>query len=344
MTLPNFLIIGAQRSGTTSLYNYLRQHPQIFMSPIKEPRFFVFDGEEFPSQGKDEASPSAARYQNFRQRSIWSFDDYCALFQGVRDEKAIGEASPHYLYHPRSADRIKARLPGVKLVAILRDPVERAYSNYFLSIRDNKRQVVSDFIEKAREERKLNMDNIWDGSKHYLRKGFYAAQLIRYHKVFPPNQMRVYLYEDLKSNLHNLIQDVFRFLEVDDSFIPDMSSKFSTSGQVMKNKKHLQFLSNRRWLIGLSKMMLSDEIRHEVLKKISLCINSRNEEIVTPPLPPELRSELIQIYRDDILRLQDLIQRDLSAWLSIEKIRVEENEKKLEGAYVKGKSLQLVRS
>ena len=122
MTMPNFLIIGAMRAGTTSLYHYLKQHPQVYMSPVKEPRFFALEGEK-PDPGR----PTDERLMN---HSITDIEAYRALFQAVSKETAIGEASPLYLYSPKAPERIRHYIPDAKLIAVLRDPVERAYSHF----------------------------------------------------------------------------------------------------------------------------------------------------------------------------------------------------------------------
>src|SRR5580765_3646808 len=121
MTLPNFLIIGAGKSGTTALYEYLKQHPQVYMSPVKEPRFFAFEGESvnFGGPWGERLNPEVMAFN--------SIASYSALFEDVEDETAIGEASPIYLWAAKAAARIHRRVPDARLIAILRDPVERAY-------------------------------------------------------------------------------------------------------------------------------------------------------------------------------------------------------------------------
>ena len=121
MIMPNFLLIGAAKAGTSSLYGYLKQHPQIYMSPIKEPRFFALEGETLNFNGPT---------RGINQTSINTLEAYSQLFQKVTTEKAIGEASTIYLSSPKAPERIKHYLPDVKLIAILRDPSERAFSSY----------------------------------------------------------------------------------------------------------------------------------------------------------------------------------------------------------------------
>ena len=143
MVLPNFLIIGAAKSGTTSLYSYLNQHPQVYFSPFKEPRFFALEGKEVNYQG-----PS----QVVNQKAINTIDEYEKLFAGVTDEVAIGEASTLYLYSPEAPAKIKQYIPQVKLIAILRNPIDRAYSGYCHLVRDGYESNRADDIGNSSKE------------------------------------------------------------------------------------------------------------------------------------------------------------------------------------------------
>jgi hypothetical protein len=117
--LPSFLVIGATKSGTTALYDYLRQHPAIFMPALKEPRFFLYDGSE-----------DSARFP------VRSLEEYEALFAPVTTETALGEATPQYLTSWAAMERIHETLPGARLIAALRDPAERAFSIYLMNLRN----------------------------------------------------------------------------------------------------------------------------------------------------------------------------------------------------------------
>jgi len=318
MSKPNFLIIGAQRSGTTSLFKYLQQHPDIYMSQKKEPRFFVFD-EENPQFAGSEKEKSEARYQALRQASVTNFQDYCDLFRNVTSQKAIGEASPHYLYCPRAAERIRYYLPDTKIIAILRDPVERAYSNFFLQGPTDAKQFIAKFTQAVRKEENNKLDDIWDGAIHYVRKGFYYSQLMRYYNIFDQNRIKVYLYDDLNENLTGLMQDIFRFLDVKDTFIPDTSMRFSDSARKVVGNTFLAKLLAKQWPKTLARHVFSNKYRHSIQQKLITYLDSTKKNFIKPALPPELRKQLIEIYREDTLKLQDLLQRDLSKWLQVEK-------------------------
>ncbi|NEO53881.1 MAG: sulfotransferase [Okeania sp. SIO3B5] len=151
MSMPNFLMIGAPKAGTTSLYEYLKQHPQVYLSEIKEPHFFSFEGR---TQGFND--PSRA---NFIRKKVTKIEDYKKLFEEVKDEVAIGEASTSYIYIPEAVERIKKYVPDVKIIAILRNPADRAFSHY-LQHRKNGTEVFLDFADALKEEQDLRKDTI----------------------------------------------------------------------------------------------------------------------------------------------------------------------------------------
>lgn len=292
MTMPNFLIIGAQKAGTTALYFYLRQHPQIYMPPGKEAHFFSYENEDLNFRGPLRNLPTP----------IANIEEYRALFEEVSDEIAIGEASPSYLYIPKAVERIQHYIPDAKLIAILRNPVDRAYSNFMHCLRDGC-EPLTDF-EQALQAEKARISDNWGAMWHYTQKGFYYTQLRRFFDRFDQEQIRVYLYEDLHTNPVGVTQDIFQFLGVD-RFVPDVSSKYNVSG-IPKNKT-LQVLMTQLAPIKSSiTPFLPTKLRQFIQERI----------LAKPELPLEVRRQLIQVYQEDILKLQDLIQRDLSKWLA----------------------------
>lgn len=299
MEVPNFLIIGAAKAGTTSLYDWLNQHPQIYMTPTKETNFFAFEGEEI-------SYPKGSISEGYLDGFKTSFESYMEQFQGVTNEIAIGEASPSYLYHTKAAARIKYYCPDVKLIAILRDPVERAYSQFLHHAREGFENC-SDFSAALREEDNRILNKWWWGY-FYVDGGFYYTQLQRYFEKFDSSKIKVYLYEDLRSNRYDLIKDIFQFLEVDDNFIPDTSTKYNVTG-VPKNKFLHELLSKPNLLKTSLRRIIPQGLRRK------LAMNLKNANLVKPEFSLEIRKQLIEIYREDILKLQNLIQRDLSSWL-----------------------------
>ena len=172
MTMPNFLIIGAMKSGTTALYYYLEQHPEIYMSPVKEPNFFS-------SQEQENAADAVTHIGSYQH-----------LFRGVSGEKAIGEASHSYLYDPRAAAEIRSYIPGAKLIATLRNPIDRAYSHFLYMVRSGT-EPLDDFAQALREEEVgIHKERTF---QDYIGRGLYYDQLERCFGTFPREQVRAYL-------------------------------------------------------------------------------------------------------------------------------------------------------
>ena len=292
MTMPNFLIIGAMKSGTTALYYYLEQHPQIYMSPVKEPNFFCSGDRE-----------------SWESESVKRIGAYQYLFRGVSDEKAIGEVSHCYLYEPQALARIRQHLPDAKLVAILRNPVDRAYSHFLHMVRSGT-EPLTDFAQALREEETGAYQN--RSLQDYVGRGRYYAQLKRYFDAFDRKQLKVYLYEDLTNAPVDTLQDTFRFLGVDDSFVPDVSLRRNVSGYP-KYKTLDSFLRRPSSVKDALKVYLPARLRWRLSKAFD---DLKTRNLVHPPaVRPEVRRQLVGVYREDILQVQELIQRDLSGWL-----------------------------
>lgn len=294
-TMPNFLLIGANKAGTTSLHNYLKQHPEIYMSRIKEPSFFSLEGK------------TVDRSQRNYESVINNLEDYQALFKKASSHKAIGESSTSYLCNPEAPGRIKKYIPNVKLIAILRNPVDRAYSNYLMHLGWGLEDTFdfSKAIDLAKQRGTDNYLKNW----HYTRLSFYYEQLTRYFEIFDRHQIKIYLYEDWKNNPNSVIEDIFRFLEVDENFRPDMSVKQNTSDNHRKELVRQYWDKKYPVFKQLIKQIIPPAFRSSLVKQIE----KRN--FIKPSLEPEMRKFLIDSYREDILQLQNLIHRDLSLWL-----------------------------
>lgn len=294
--LPNFLILGAAKAGTTSLHYYLAQHPDIFMSPLKEPKYFALKNEPLNFRG-----PS----QFINQTSVNTFEAYCDLFAGVQNETAVGETSPLYLFSEKAADEIKSTLPDAKLIAILRNPIDRAFSSYTHLLREGFETLA---FEQSLEAEADRIRNRWAPLWYYTQKGFYGQQLQRYYDRFPATQLKVFLFDDFCADPMAITQEIFEYIGVDPSFQPDLTKR-NVSG-VPKNAALQRLLTRDNQL----KSMLKPLIPRSFRQKISGQIKRRNLS-AKPTLKSETRSQLTDLYREDILTLQELIGRDLSAWL-----------------------------
>ena len=306
MTMPNFFIVGAQKAGTTSLYHYLDQHPDIYMSPIKEP--FFFDHEMGP-----EGQVLGREFEGHRQPPRFAnIEEYSALFEGVDGERAIGEATPLYIYAPGAPERIERHVPGAKSIALLRHPADRAYSAFLHAVRIGV-EPLTDFAQALRAEPHRMRDG-WHYVFHYRSRGLYYRQLKHLYEVFGRGRLGVWLYEDMKEDPACITTSVFRFLEVDDTFTPDTSSKHNPAGVPASASARAAMRVTNKAVGGLRKTLAPTSSVLPLAFKMRRAVHGR---IMTepPPIDPELREDLTRSYKEDILRLEELIGRDLSAWL-----------------------------
>ena len=282
--LPNFLIIGAHKAGTTSLYYYLKSHPQIFMPELKEARFFSFDPENLDHIKKvPKIFP------------ITTLSEYMDLFSQVKDEIAIGEASPEYLNSDYAAKKIFEIIPNIKLIVSLRNPVDRAYSQFLMAYR-------------AGEISKLKIDEYrFDYDR--ARKGFYYPRLKKYFDIFGENQIKIILFDDLIQDTDIIVKEIYKFLDVSTSFTPDLSTVYNRGG--ITKSKIIRKLSNNKNLNNFIKTHMPSSL-------ISTLKNVKKGNIKkAQPLTVEHRIEAIKLVKEDIHKVEDLIQRDLSHWYKL---------------------------
>jgi len=177
---PNFFILGAQKAGTSSLYHYLKQHPQVYMSPIKEAKFFL---KKNPSKKEEE--------------------EYLELFDGAENYPVRGEATPLYLSGQGVPERIHEKVPDARMVVILRDPVERAYSAFLMTRRQGT-EPLSSFSEVVKAEPKRRER----GEGHlYLWHSRYYTHLKRYFECFSKDQFEIYLFKEFKKTRVNWLRE-----------------------------------------------------------------------------------------------------------------------------------------
>jgi hypothetical protein len=232
-----------------------------------------------------------------------NLDDYLALFKGVKDEKAVGEASTGYLASPQAAAGIHQFIPHAKLIAILRNPIDRAYSAFLMELREHS-ALASDFLQ-AIEREDIHDDN---SRFCYLRYGFYDTHIQCFLKFFSARQLRVFLFEDLQNPIP-LLQEIFRFLEVDDTFQPEVKVRYNAAMNIPQNPIG-------RIIIKATPVSVREKINTMLPPSVfRWYISRRQGHFKESQCPPEIRERLRPIFRDHILRLQDLIQRDLSHWL-----------------------------
>lgn len=302
MTLPNFLVLGAAKAGTSALHQYLLQHPAIFLHPTwKEPRFFAYEGQPPTYCGPGD--------ETFNRRTITTLDAYAAYFENVRHETAIGEVSPVYLYSERAPACIQHYIPQAKFIVVLRHPVDRAYSHFLQLVRDQ-REPLRDFAQAlAAEDARVRAN--WEWSRYFRRVGRYHEQLTRYFDHFDRRQFQIHLYEDFEADPVGMCRDIFRFLGVDDAFTPDTSRRHNQSTLPTSVAFQRALHAVARMLLPAKSLLPTTWWRRGGM--IWRRLYESNQ--FRPALDPELRRQLTASFRDEIRRLEALIERDLSRWL-----------------------------
>ena len=298
---PNFLIIGAQKCGTTALYDALCQHPEIYMSPVKEPFYFVLNGAPPPFK-----VPS----KEYAERLHYTEESYLSLFQDVVEQRAIGEASALYLssYQPeRTATNIQAFNPQMRLIALLRQPAERAWSA-FQYYQAREYEPLKCFPDALMAEATCRKDKDLP-DLHHFANGCYFANLKPYFDRFPREQLRVYLYEEWNEQPQALLRDIFAFPGVDNKVVVEPKR-----ANVTFRYRHAwlqRFLDKPNAARQRLELILRGRLRRRVYGKLR-AYNRRQP----PVLDAGLRRTLTERYRRDIEQLQGLLNRDLSHWLT----------------------------
>tara|TARA_X000000368_G_C23013678_1_gene704684 strand:- start:717 stop:1625 length:909 start_codon:yes stop_codon:yes gene_type:complete len=296
--LPNFLIVGAAKSGTSSLYNYLNQHPQVFMPTynkdgmkVKEPYFLI----------KDVVS-------NRLHNGVWNWSDYKALFNDVRDEIAVGEATVLYLYYYKHAiENIKKRLGNdIKIIIILRNPIERAFSAYTHVSRGVKENLSFENALKIEENRLLN-DHTLTPMVMYKDMGLYSEMVKAYLDNF--KNVRVIFYEDFTENTAKVVEDTLSFLGVTDIVDLDTDSKYNVGGKRWKSSFLKRFF--------MQDNPIKKPLRILLPKKLRIYFRSFVESVFKKkvlPISKGTRKALIKFFIKDINKLEELLNVNLNHW------------------------------
>jgi hypothetical protein len=290
---PNFFIIGAARCGTTSLYHYLSKSPDIYMSPVKEPHFFARVSVDDPKLKK---KPRKGK----RYHSLYFADEkeYLSLFDEAAGCKAIGEASPSYLYDEETPLLIKNNIPDARFIAVLRDPIERAYSHYWLDVRNGNQPLgfydalVEDYAKKEKG---------WGVSHLYTELGFYYAQLKRYYDLFDASQILVIPFDLLKKDPFEALKKVSEHLGVDDGFIAAIDVKEAYNVFRVPRGGLFGIMFGPGSFFSRIKTWIPDKIKSTFRDYFFV------KKTEKPLLDPRAREFLESLYRSDLLQLRDFL-------------------------------------
>jgi Sulfotransferase family len=311
--LPNFFVVGAPKAGTTSLYAYLNQHPQVYMCPIKEPSYFAFElrYEKFGEADRIRLAPDMLALQEYLRGEmqerrfsglVSSWEDYLRLFRNAKDEIAIGEATPSYLWSETAVCNIAALIPHAKIIIQLRNPVERAYSQYLHMVAVGRtRRSFREHIDESFHpgDRQLGWD--W-----LLQFGRYHEQVSRYLSAFPRSQIRISCYEEFEGDPRRLMSELYGFLGVDPDFEVDTSERHLAS-QIPRFLGPAYFLKKLHlwpYLRSLVPAPLRAPLRSMLMRPRA-----------STAIEPADWALLAEYYREDVTKLAALLDRDVTSWL-----------------------------
>ena len=311
--LPNFFLLGPPKTGTTALAEALGRHPQVFMSTPKEPNYFLYAG----------GNPYNLRLD----RGVPRFQDYLRLFDDAGVARIRGEASPYYISAPHCAREIRRQIPDAKLMVILRNPVERAFSAYRYWYKDSPqfRCDPADFREKFLNRTVVTHSGRGEAgvpSMEWLQDmGRYAEMIERFDEHFSADQIMLLRYDEMAADPGGCMARVVEFLDVDPQVTPEIRQANVTFEPSWRQLNHwLNFDRQngaRRLLIaGLRGARLAAKVREGINRANRRPVPTRNR-----PLPASIYNELIQVYAEDLRRLARRANLDVSEWL---RPRVEE--------------------
>ena len=283
----DFFIVGAPKAGTTSLYHYLNQHPDIEMSKVKEPNYF--SSKSIKDQGTYYNSNIVDNYMEYH--SLFNLENKTALF---------GEASVSYLFYHDVPVKIKKYNNSSKIIIVLRNPIERAFSHYLMDYRLG--LVTQEFrhiIQKLKESGDNNLLY-----QQYIELGQYSEQVLRYINEFGRDNILIIDYDNFKHNNKKEVQDVYNFLGVDVGFLPDFSVNFNKF--ILPNKLIYRFYSIRlirKIVAAFLPVNMQDYIRRKFF------LSNK------PVMSVQIRDQLKEVFEEDIIKLSKILDKDFKKWL-----------------------------
>ena len=299
--LPNFLIVGAAKSGTSSLHNYLNQHPEVFMPSynkegmkVKEPRFLIKD-----------------LVKHRLHNGVWNFEEYQSLFADVKNEKSIGESTVLYLYYYKHAiKKIKHYLSkDVKIIIMLRNPIDRAYSAYsFASRTHQENQIFKDALINARK--RFDKDKSLSPMILYKELGLYYKMVKAYMDSF--KDVHIVLYDDFILQTDLEVRKVFDFLNITITNDINTNKVINSGGKKWDSMFMKNLLMGEGGIKKILRIFLSKRVRVNIKKRLTNSFTSKADKI-----NESIKKELLDYYQKDIQLLEKLIVKDLSKWMQI---------------------------
>ena len=279
---PNFFIVGAPKAGTTSLYEYLSEISGIYMSPVKEPKYLAVN---------------TPLYKHV-QKPIRDKDKYLSLFNKVKDEKIIGEASASYLRDPETPGLIHQVSPHARILISLRDPVNRLFSEY-LGL--DRKLITLPFHDEI--ERTLNHKT--DDGKLFLRlnSSLYSENVKKYLDIFGPNQVKIIIFEEWIQDVKNSIEEILGFLGLNYP-VSDLEFMIHNPYRILRGSI-TRYIFHSETVSKIAKRTLPTKTRRLLSEKLLF------KKQPKPQMNQEDRDSLIKFYQDDVEKLQNILGRKL---------------------------------
>ncbi len=291
---PNFFIVGAPKCGTTSMWAYLRQHPDIFMPKIKEINYFSSDKPDLHAKWLNK-----------------NLNNYLKLFAKVNNEKVIGEASVSYLYSRVAPENIKLFNPEAKIIIMVRNPVDAICSAFHMHIANGVQKTFD--LEKALYDEDCRKLSIFEDETYYVNKVRYSKSISRYLKVFERQNVFIIVFDDFIANSESIYLKTLEFLEVAPTFIPDFKNYFPA--RTLKNYSIRRFFSSHQKLRKLGISIMKEKYRHFILDLLYPIFLGKNTP--KPIIRQEIKDRLKIELKSEVEDLSQILDRDLTHWTKI---------------------------
>jgi hypothetical protein len=287
----NFLVVGAQKAGTTSLHRYMIEHPEIYLPSQKETKFFVDD-----------------RLYN---KGIGFYKE--RHFSGWNGEHAVGEVDPEYMYYEKALDRIVQHfdVSVTKFIFLLRNPIDRAFSHYVMTYRRG-RETLSFQDALAQEQERISIGYMENLHFSYAQRGYYLRQIERFLEVTPRENMLFLLSDDLKEDRQKCLSSVFSFLGVANDFVPSGINEQFHRSTWPRSVGLVRFIRNGGRAKSLLRMLVPSRHLRDKMRRNALAWNQT--QTVKLHLSEDARRHLALVFKEENARLAAFLGRDLSHW------------------------------
>jgi hypothetical protein len=295
--LPNFVVVGAAKCGTTSLFHYLKQHSDVFLPVQKELHYFAYD-----HLSRNTGGPGGARTLDFACATRQAYE---AHYRHAGSQTAIGEVSPSYFYFPQVSERINLELDGPKIVVILRDPIQKAYSQYMHLVRDNRETLP--FFEALMAEQDRTAAG-WTAMWRYAESSLYSQRITKYLEVFGEDRIKILLFEELSKNPAPVLDALFGFLGLAPRDAINTERVYNRSGHP-RSRALADFLARPNPVTTAARRWVPDRLRDRI-KYAMLNLNTGRKEAIDD----RSRAYLQAFFADDVGELERILGRRLG-WL-----------------------------